>query len=400
MRDRREHPTDDAPRETDSGGENTSRTLSVSNRETPTGLALSDNGTNYAELFTRLQKLIDNATGTIRDLRRENAELSGRMSQMDAYIQLRSEAVSNEVELHEAAGRLEEMLEFEAVAPAETHPTPTPLHRVHETAPVPAPEPRYDAPTNGYTPVREMPREAPPAPPVSVAPPPPPAPPVQRAPVVMPVVPLSDESETWQAPRAAATVPLHRPVQADQAAPVVVPTAIQRNVEPLMRDDEAETREAVAFAPQVVISAPLAPPVAAAVAPAPEPPPIPMPMVAPVAPVAPVMVVRRAPVAPVAPLAPMANGVSERYAGTYTLVVYPFTRFSDLGQFQSALQELVGIHDVQVRRFAQGTLEMRLSYDGASALPQALRGLPIRVEDVEEEEPYRLRVRLDLNSGS
>ena len=100
------------------------------------------------------------------------------------------------------------------------------------------------------------------------------------------------------------------------------------------------------------------------------------------------------------PLSPVANGASERFAGTYTLVVYPFTRFSDLGQFQSALQELVGIHDVQVRRFAQGTLEMRLSYDGASPLPQVLRGLPLKVEDVEEEEPYRLRVRLDLNNGS
>ena len=64
------------------------------------------------------------------------------------------------------------------------------------------------------------------------------------------------------------------------------------------------------------------------------------------------------------------------------------------------LQELVGIHDVQVRRFAQGTLEMRLGYDGVTPLPQALHNLSIGIEDVEEEEPYRLRVRLDLNHAS
>lgn len=373
MRDRREDPTDDAPRETGDGeGENTSRVLSVSHRELLMGLALSDSGTNYAALFTRLQKLIDNATKTIRDLRRENAELSGQVSQMDAYIQLRADAVGNEAELHKAAVRLEEELAFESVAVAQTHPTPVPLHRVYELAP--APESRYETPANGHPPARETPREAPPAPPAPVtfaAPVAPPPAPVQRAPVAMPTVPLFDASATREAPH---------------AAPVVAPPASGRYAEPPVYDDEAEARTVV-FAPPAL----LAPPVAG-VTPAPE---AVRELVAP----APVAAVRHAPVAPLAPLSPMASDASERHAGTYTLVVYPFTRFSDLGQFQSALRELVGIHDVQVRRFAQGTLEMRLSYDGQLSLPQMLRELPIRVEAVEEEEPYRLRVRLDLNNG-
>jgi hypothetical protein len=80
--------------------------------------------------------------------------------------------------------------------------------------------------------------------------------------------------------------------------------------------------------------------------------------------------------------------------GSYTLIASPFVRFSDLGQFQAALQRLAGVHDVQVRRFAQGTLEMRVGYTGTTDLATALRTLATEVEDVQEEEPSRLSVRL------
>jgi hypothetical protein len=80
--------------------------------------------------------------------------------------------------------------------------------------------------------------------------------------------------------------------------------------------------------------------------------------------------------------------------GVYTLITYPFVRFSDLGQFQAALQRLQGVHDVQVRRFAQGTLEMTARYEGETNLVTALRGLTAEIEEVREEAPYRLRVRL------
>jgi hypothetical protein len=83
-----------------------------------------------------------------------------------------------------------------------------------------------------------------------------------------------------------------------------------------------------------------------------------------------------------------------RADGSYSLIAYPFVRFSDLGQFQAALQKLAGVHDVQVRRFAQGTLEMRIGYTGTTDLATTLRTLAADVEDVTEEEPYRLRVRL------
>ena len=85
--------------------------------------------------------------------------------------------------------------------------------------------------------------------------------------------------------------------------------------------------------------------------------------------------------------------------GTYTLIASPFVRFSDLGQFQAALQKLTGIHDVQVRRFAQGTLEMRVGYRGATDLATTLRTLATEIEDVHEEEPYQLRVRLRTSQG-
>lgn len=86
--------------------------------------------------------------------------------------------------------------------------------------------------------------------------------------------------------------------------------------------------------------------------------------------------------------------------GTYTLVAYPFVRFSDLGQFQAALQKLTGVHDVQVRRFAQGTLEMRIGYGGPTDLATTLRTLATEIEDVQEEEPYKLRVRLRTSQDS
>ncbi|GEM_PF-5024093 len=89
--------------------------------------------------------------------------------------------------------------------------------------------------------------------------------------------------------------------------------------------------------------------------------------------------------------APLATSKQD---GMYTLVAYPFVRFSDLGQFQAALQKLAGVHDVQVRRFAQGTLEMRVGYSGATDLATTLRTLATEIEDVREEEPYRLSVRL------
>jgi hypothetical protein len=81
-------------------------------------------------------------------------------------------------------------------------------------------------------------------------------------------------------------------------------------------------------------------------------------------------------------------------ASSYALIAHPFARFSDLGQFQAAVQALPSVHNVRVRRFAQGTLEMRVEYDGSAPLTDVLRGLPLAVEDVAQEEPFRLRVRL------
>lgn len=379
MLDRRDYPTTDAPREgSDPDGENTSRALSVREQDGSVGLSLPEGTANYAELFTRLQKLIDNATQMIRDLRRENTELSGRVSQLDTYIQMRGDVADNEAELHQAAVRLEELLDFGGGIPAETHPSPTPLHRVVEPTPAsPTPEPRHEMPTNGHTPAREMPREMPPAP---AAPAAPMAPPVAFVPAPTAAtmhIAAPAEAETREASRASLAVPMSR-----ESAPVIPEPPV---MPARRRDEDDETRDAMPM--------PTAPPAAAL--PVAEPAPmIASPVLAAAPPAPPASLVRRP------TLTPAPNGSGERFAGTYALVVYPFTRFSDLGQFQSALQELVGIHDVQVRRFAQGTLEMRLSYDGNSPLPQALRGLPIKVEEVDEEEPYRLRVRLDLNNGS
>lgn len=112
---------------------------------------------------------------------------------------------------------------------------------------------------------------------------------------------------------------------------------------------------------------------------------------------------------PLAPPTPIARDERERVVapriasrpdGTYTLIAYPFVRFSDLGQFQAALQKLAGVHDVQVRRFAQGTLEMRIGYSGEADLATTLRTLATEIEDVNEEEPYQLRVRLRTSQDS
>jgi TolA-binding protein len=87
-------------------------------------------------------------------------------------------------------------------------------------------------------------------------------------------------------------------------------------------------------------------------------------------------------------------------SSSYALIAYPFARFSDLGQFQAAVQALSSVHNVRVRRFAQGTLEMRVDYDGSAPLTDVLRGLPLAIEEVAQEEAFRLRVRLgSANSG-
>lgn len=78
----------------------------------------------------------------------------------------------------------------------------------------------------------------------------------------------------------------------------------------------------------------------------------------------------------------------------YALIAQPFARFTDLGGFQSAVQALPGIHNVRVRRFAQGVLEMRVDYDGAAPLADLLRRLAQPVEEVTHEDPARLRIRL------
>lgn len=278
MLDQREDEGNAVPHARDDGEhererEEMSRALSITDNDGSTGLVLPDAEVDYTQLFARLQMVIDNATQTIRDLRRENAALSSQLSQYDARPQMQAENVGKAAELHQAATHREELLEPESLitAEAEARPLPTPPHRV--VAPVPpVPEARYDASTNGVVPAWDTPREMPPA-----------------------------------------SEPVYRPALPQMQHPTTTGTP---------------------------------------------------------------------------------------FAGTYTLVVYPFTRFSDLGQFQSALHAFAGIHDVQVRRFAQGTLEMRLTYNGASPLTQALRDLPVRVQDVDEEEPYRLRVRLDLHNDS
>jgi hypothetical protein len=82
----------------------------------------------------------------------------------------------------------------------------------------------------------------------------------------------------------------------------------------------------------------------------------------------------------------------------YVLIAQPFGRFSDLGRFQTAVQALRGVQNARVRRFAQGTLEMRLDYDGSVLLQEALTGLALPVEAVEQLEPHRLIIRLRPDS--
>jgi phage shock protein A len=84
----------------------------------------------------------------------------------------------------------------------------------------------------------------------------------------------------------------------------------------------------------------------------------------------------------------------ETSPSSYTVIAHPFARFSDLGQFQSAVQGLPGVEGVRVRRFAQGILEMRVDYEGQAPLIGLLRDLPIDFEEILQEEPFQLRVRL------
>lgn len=81
-------------------------------------------------------------------------------------------------------------------------------------------------------------------------------------------------------------------------------------------------------------------------------------------------------------------------APEYTVIARPFARFTDLGGFQEAVQGLPGIRNLRVRRFAQGTLEMRLDYDGDRPLAELLHGMPLPIDEVIQEEPGRLQIRL------
>ena len=97
--------------------------------------------------------------------------------------------------------------------------------------------------------------------------------------------------------------------------------------------------------------------------------------------------------------APLARDAANGQAAvSYVLIAQPFGRFSDLGRFQTAVQALRGVQNARVRRFAQGTLEMRLDYDGTVPLQQALADLALPVEAVEQLEPHRLVIRLRPDS--
>ncbi len=82
-------------------------------------------------------------------------------------------------------------------------------------------------------------------------------------------------------------------------------------------------------------------------------------------------------------------------AGRYGALVYPFTQFSTLSRFQTALQGVIGVQKVHVRRFTHGTLELSMEYDGAVPLRDLIRDLPVGIADVCEEAPHRLHIRLD-----
>ena len=76
--------------------------------------------------------------------------------------------------------------------------------------------------------------------------------------------------------------------------------------------------------------------------------------------------------APLGEGSPRAAAPAAPAASSYALIAHPFARFSDLGQFQAAVQALPSVHNVRVRRFAQGTLEMRVDYDGSAPLTDVL----------------------------
>lgn len=95
---------------------------------------------------------------------------------------------------------------------------------------------------------------------------------------------------------------------------------------------------------------------------------------------------------------PADDAPAEQTPVGYILIAQPFGRFSDLGRFQTAVQALRGVQNARVRRFAQGTLEMRLDYDGPAPLQQALAELALAVEAIEQVEPHRLIIRLRPNS--
>jgi hypothetical protein len=85
------------------------------------------------------------------------------------------------------------------------------------------------------------------------------------------------------------------------------------------------------------------------------------------------------------------GGVAAR---DYALIARPFARFTDLGGFQSAVQALPGVGNVRVRRFAQGTLEMRVDYHGERPLAELLRELALPVAEIVQEGANRLHLRL------
>lgn len=96
---------------------------------------------------------------------------------------------------------------------------------------------------------------------------------------------------------------------------------------------------------------------------------------------------------------PLAHSASpEPLPTSYVLIAQPFSRFSDLGRFQTAVQALRGVQNARVRRFAQGTLEMRLDYDDPRPLREALADLTLAVEAIEQLSPHRLVIRLQPDS--
>lgn len=370
MRDVPEYAMNDNPPSEMGENADNSRALDAYD-EQRRALLYGSTAADYTELFNRLQSLIDSATDTIRELRRENSDLTNKVGMLEGRMRQIIEGAGDDSSVRIAMERLERMLH-----PHGTQPPPPPPHATPYR-----PTTMYSAPTNGATPIH-----APVPPPTPVQPwqaaprptpmydAPPPAPPAYEPPADEPM-PVYEDTSTYRQP----------PQMARPPEPPPAPVHAMPAYEPPPTTAPVPVQERVYRAGEL----PMAPS-----EPAPEPPPVqqtaPIPIERPVETPPPPM--------PIAPpvQAVQSGGSAEKSTGMYALVAYPFTRFSDLGQFQSSLQELVGIHDVQVRRFAQGTLEMRLAYDGVSPLTNALQSLS-SVQNVEEEEPYRLRVRLDLS---